>query len=280
MSAGSELPSGAPAVWSRYVAVGDSFTEGMSDPDPEHDDVYLGWADRLAASLADIAHTAGQSFEYANLAVRGRLVADVVGAQLDEALAMAPDLVSIVGGGNDLLRKGADPGAVAARLEEAVVRARATGADVLLATPVDPREAGLLRALRPRHAVHAANVFTIAQRHGCRVLNQWGLVALQDWRMWAPDRIHMSTEGHRRVALAALDALGYPTDVDAWSTPLPPADRGTRRAELREHAEWARAHVAPWVQRRLQGRSSGDGRDAKRPALQPVSPPSARPPMP
>lgn len=259
-----------PTVWTRYVALGDSFTEGMSDPDPEREDTYLGWADRLAASLAEIAGAAGLGFDYGNLAVRGRLLADVVGTQLDQALAMGPDLVSLVGGGNDILRPGVDLDAIAARIEEAVVRIRATGADVLLATPVDPKEAGLFRPLRARHAVHSANVFTIAQRHGCRVLNQWGLAALRDWRMWSPDRIHMSTEGHRRVALAALDALGYATDVDEWSAPLPPADRATRRDELREHAQWARAHFAPWVQRRLQGRSSGDGRDPKRPALQSI----------
>ena len=78
---------------------------------------------------------------------------------------------------------------------------------MLLATPTDTRDAGLFKALRPRHAVHSANIFTIAQRHGCFVLNLWGMAALRDWRMWGDDRIHLTSEGHRRVALAALTAL-------------------------------------------------------------------------
>ena len=164
-------------------------------------------------------------FHYANLAVRGRLLDDVVGPQLDRALSMSPDLVSIVGGGNDLLRPSVDTNALMDTIEQAVIRARQNGSDVLLATPVDPQQAGLLKPLRGRHAIHAANLFTIAQRHGCYVLNLWGVPALRDWRFWADDRIHLTTEGHRRVALAALTALGHATDDD-WATPLPPDDVG------------------------------------------------------
>ncbi|GAA4397560.1 SGNH/GDSL hydrolase family protein [Fodinibacter luteus] len=254
-------------VWTRYVAIGDSFTEGMSDPDPDRPGSYVGWADRLARHLDLVAEKEHLPFGYANLAVRGRKLDDVVGAQLDTAVSLQPDLVSMVGGGNDLLRPSVDLDDLAARLEEAVVRLRHTGADVLLATPTDTRDAGLFKALRPRHAVHTANIFTIAQRHDCFVLNLWGMAALRDWRMWSEDRIHLTSEGHRRVALAALTALGHRTDLADWTTPLPPPDRATRREELLGHAEWARTHAAPWVQRRLRGESSGDRLVAKRPML-------------
>ena len=265
-------------VWTRYVAIGDSFTEGMSDPDPERPDGYVGWADRLARHLDAVAEQEHLPFGYANLAVRGRKLDDVVGPQLDTALGLQPDLVSMVGGGNDLLRPQVDLDGLAARLEEAVVRLRNSGADVLLATPTDTRDAGVFKALRGRHAVHAANLFTIAQRHGCYVLNLWGMAALRDWRMWAEDRIHLTSEGHRRVALAALSALGHRTDVEDWTAPLPPEQRSTRRAELRTNAQWARTYAAPWVQRRLQGRSSGDLVLAKRPQLQHLRDPHAEPP--
>lgn len=260
-------PPSAGAVWTRYVAIGDSFTEGMSDPDPEHPGAYVGWADRLAHHLDAVAEREHLPFGYANLAVRGRKLGDVVGRQLEAALTMQPDLVSMVGGGNDLLRPSVDVDVLAARLEEAVVTIRRTGADVLLATPTDTRDAGLFKALRGRHAAHSANVFTIAQRHGCHVVNLWGMAALRDWRMWADDRIHLTSEGHRRVALAALTALGHDTDLADWTTPLPPAAPGARGDELRGHAAWARTHAAPWVQRRLKGQSSGDAVDAKRPTL-------------
>ena len=254
-------------VWTRYVAIGDSFTEGMSDVDPSAPDSYVGWADRLAHHLDAIAEAEHLPFGYANLAVRGRKLDDVVGAQLDAALVLTPDLVSMVGGGNDLLRPSVDLDGLAARIEQAAARVRQSGADVLLATPTDTRDAGLFKALRGRHAVHTANLFTIAQRHGCHVLNLWGMESLRDWRMWSDDRIHLTSEGHRRVALAALTALGHTTDLADWSAPLPPADRAARREELRAHADWARVHAAPWVQRRVRGESSGDGVVAKRPEL-------------
>ena len=122
----------------------------MCDDDPTfgHDGEFAGWADRLAAHLSEIARGERLDFGYANLAVRGRKLADVVGPQLEDALALQPDLVSIVGGGNDILRPKADLDGLAARLEAAVARVRATGADVLMATPVDPADAPLVKATR------------------------------------------------------------------------------------------------------------------------------------
>jgi lysophospholipase L1-like esterase len=258
-------------LWTRYVAIGDSFTEGMCDDDPAlaHDGEFAGWADRLAAHLSERSRAEGIDFGYANLAVRGRKLADIVGPQLDHALALEPDLVSIVGGGNDILRPKADLDALAAQLEAAVVRIRETGADVLMATPVDPADAPLVKATRGRAAIHTANIWSIARRRRAHVVDQWGLHALRDWRMWSEDRIHMTSEGHRRVSLAALDALGLPHPDDTWATPLDPAPPLSRRDVLAANAQWAREYVGPWVHRRLTGRSSGDHRQAKRPEVTP-----------
>ncbi len=261
-----------PRVWTAYVAVGDSFTEGMSDPDPDVPNSFVGWADRLAVSLSRHAAEQDRPFGYANLAVRGRLLADVVGRQLDLALDLSPDLVSLVGGGNDILRPRADLDSLAARIEAAVERVRATGADVLLVTPVDPADAPLVRHTRGRSAVHSANLFSIAGRTGAMVVDQWGLRALRDWRMWSEDRIHMTTEGHRRVAAEAVHTLGLPPADATWRAPLAPAPPVARREAVAANAAWAREYVVPWVQRRLQGRSSGDLLEAKRPRLEPVSP--------
>ena len=267
--AGSVRPE--PRAWSRYVAIGDSFTEGMSDASPHDPDVFVGWADRLASLLAPHA----PQLSYANLAVRGRKLADVAGPQLDAALALGPDLVSIVGGGNDILRPTADVDALAAQLEQAVARIRATGADVLMATPADPVGAPVIGRTRGRVAGYLAHIWSIAQRHGCFVLNQWACDFLQDWRMWADDRIHMTAEGHRRVALAAYAALGHDPQEADWHVPLPPQQPPGFVAGAREHGRWVREHAGPWVRRRVQGRSSGDGRSAKRPQLLPVERPGA-----
>lgn len=264
------VPPAEVPVWERYVAIGDSFTEGMVDPYPDDPTRYRGWADRLAEHLGRWAAEHGREFRYANLAVRGRKTADIVGRQLDQALSMQPDLVSMAGGGNDMLRPTVDLDGLAARFDAAVAKIRATGADVLLSTPVDPREAGMFKTLRPRHAIHTANLFTIAQNHGCHIINLWGLAATRDWRMWGEDRIHPSPLGHERITQAALLALGLPETDPDWRIPLPRPDRSGRREEFREHALWVRTHAAPWVQRRLRGISSGDALQPKRPELGPL----------
>ncbi|WP_152186116.1 SGNH/GDSL hydrolase family protein [Segeticoccus rhizosphaerae] len=264
----------APRTWHRYVAIGDSFTEGMSDPHPDRPDTYVGWADRLASHLSARAVGEGGDFGYANLAIRGRLLADIAGPQVEAALALEPDLVSIVGGGNDILRPRADIDALAGELERAVARLRASGADVLMATPADPSEAPLLRHTRGRVAIYTAHLWSIARRHGAHVLDQWSMIPLKDWRMWADDRIHMTPEGHRRVALRALAALGHEVDEDDWARPLPPVMPVGRLALARGNARWAREYLRPWVGRRLRGRSSGDGISAKRPTIAPLEEPS------
>jgi lysophospholipase L1-like esterase len=260
-------------VFARYVAIGDSFTEGMADVDLADPNAYVGWADRLAAHLAGNARAAGGEqpvFGYANLAVRGRLLADIAGRQVDDALALAPDLVSIVGGGNDILRPRADVDALAEQLEDSVAKLRASGAAVLLATPTDPRDAPLIRASRARVSTYAAHIWSIAGRHDAHVIDLWGMAALRDWRMWAPDRIHLTSEGHRRVALNAFTALGFTAPDAGWADPLPPAAPISRADSARADARWAREYVVPWVRRRLRGQSSGDTISAKRPTLTPL----------
>ncbi|SEE92863.1 SGNH/GDSL hydrolase family protein [Ruania alba] len=258
--------------WRRYVAIGDSMTEGLWDEDPDQPGALHGWADRLAAAIA--LRQASHEFEpleYANLAVRGRLLGPILTDQLPRALAAEPDLVSIVGGGNDLLRPGSDPDRLAVDLDRAVRTARNCGADVLLATGTDTRNAGLLRRIRPKVAIYNAHIWSIAARHGAMVLDIWGLHPLQDWRMWAEDRIHLSSLGHARVADAALVALGMTPEHANWQVPLPrlPVRPATER--LRSDAEWMARDVYPWAARRLRGRSSGDERPPKRPQPRPVS---------
>lgn len=91
--------------WSRYVAIGDSFTEGIGDPEPASPGGHRGWADRVAEVLASQA----PDFAYANLAVRGRLLQQILDEQVDAALDLHPDLITISAGGNDIIRPGTDP---------------------------------------------------------------------------------------------------------------------------------------------------------------------------
>ena len=277
--------SAAPAAprWRRYVALGDSFTEGLWDV-PDGDPpasaqaaapglVCRGWADLLAGHLAGRARLGdpdGEPVRYANLAVRGRLLGPILGEQVPAALELGADLVSLIGGGNDLLRPTADPDRLAASLEAAVVGLRDAGVDVLLGTGMDAKDSPVMRRNRGRVAVLNSHIWSIARRHDAHVLDLWGMRSLRDWRMWAPDRIHLTTEGHRRVAQGALVALGLEPDDAAWDDPLAPLPPLPRVARVRADVAWWRAHAYPWATRRLRGRSSGDLRVAKRPELLPM----------
>lgn len=265
--------------WRRFVALGDSFTEGLWDvPDPaalapDGGPSCRGWADLLAAHLAERAAGAeadGEALRYANLAVRGRLLDEILTEQLPAALALRPDLVSLVGGGNDMLRPSVDPDVLARRLDAAVARLRAAGVDVLLGTGMDSRDSPVVRRTRPRTAVFNSHVWSIARRHGAGVVDVWGMRSLRDWRMWSPDRIHLTTEGHRRVAQAALVGLGLPPDDAAWDDPLTPLPPVPRAARARADARWLREYASPWLARRVRGRSTGDDRAPKRPDMLPV----------
>ena len=250
------------STYSSYAALGDSFTEGLDDPDPTGG--YRGWADRLAAHLA----AADGNLRYANLAVRGKLLRQVVAEQVPRAIELRPDLISFSAGGNDLLRPRTDPDALADVIEDATRRLRETGADVVMFTSFDTRGVPVLRRVRGKLAMYNLHVRSIADRYDCRLVDLWSMRVLLDPRAWAPDRLHLSPEGHRRVALAIAEILGVPA-TDDWREPWPVAPPVGWLSSRRSDLEWARTYFLPWIQRRLQGRSSGDEVTAKRPDLHP-----------
>ena len=252
----------------RYVAVGDSFTEGVGDHDPTLPHGVRGWADRVAEVLA----TRSEDFGYANLAIRGRKLDAILAEQVDPAVAMRPDLVTIYAGGNDILRPRMEVDTLVARYDEAVGRLVGTGAEVLVFTAFDLGFAPLFRHLRGRVATYNELVREVADTRGARIVDFWRLRDYRDARLWDVDRIHMSSAGHQRMAVAVLNTLGVEHDLEPHRLdPLPEMDRRQRRdADL----AWARSHAAPWLQRRVRGTSSGDLLTPRRPVLAPVRLPS------
>lgn len=248
----------------RLVAVGDSFTEGVGDPDPARPNGVRGWADRVAAVLA----AREPDFRYANLAIRGRLLGQVLSEQLEPALAMEPDLVTLYAGGNDLMRPKVDIDALADEYDKAVARLTETGATVVLFTGVDGVEDPLFRKMRGRTAIYNEHVRLIAARHGARLVDMWAMRRLRDRRLWSPDRLHLNSQGHAEIAMAVLDTLGVPHELSAAE--LGPRPFVHRRRQRAEDLRWAREHALPWLRRRLRGESSGDTLSPKRPVLAPV----------
>ncbi|MFI6503111.1 SGNH/GDSL hydrolase family protein [Nonomuraea typhae] len=247
-----------------YVALGDSFTEGLEDP---ADQGFRGWADRLAEHID--AHQPG--LRYANLAVRGRLIDEIVGEQVPEAVAMGAGLVSLCAGGNDILRPGSGPAIVARRLEEGVRALTEAGATVMLFTGFDLRQVPVMRLAHSKIEVYNLHIHDIARRYGTLLVDMWPMAVLRDPRAWNSDRLHLNSDGHRRVALAAAEVLGVPVAED-WRRPYPPRRPLLWRHARREDLRWAREFLGPWINRRLHGRSSGDGVSPKRPGLTPIGP--------
>lgn len=245
--------------WTRYVALGDSFTEGIGDPEPQSPGGNRGWADRVAEVLA--ASTEG--FAYANLAIRGRLLQQIIDEQVESALELRPDLITISAGGNDIIRPNTDPDDVASRLEQAVMRLRSNNATVVLFNGPDIGMTPVLGRLRGKVAIYNENLRAVAVRHDLIVADMWALTELRDPRMWAPDRLHFSPTGHHTVARMVLGSLGVKNELEPFSPePLPPSNWRTARVE---DIGWAREFLVPWVVRRIRHQSSGDGVTAKRP---------------
>lgn len=249
----------------RYVALGDSQTEGLGDGDELSG--LRGWADRLAEHLAVV----NPGLQYANLGVRGRLAAGVHAEQLGPALALRPDLATVVVGVNDLLRRSCDIDQVAGHLDAMFAALTAQGARVATVTfPDFARITPLARPFSARFAALNERIRAAAARHGAVVAEAAHHPVVTDPRLWSEDRLHASPLGHERIAAAFAHALELPGSSDAWTHPLPSPvvlPKGWRAASV--ELRWAASFLGPWVGRRLRGRSSGDGRTAKRPDLLP-----------
>ena len=247
------------------MAIGDSFTEGIGDPEPRVPGGHRGWADRVAEVLASQA----PGFAYANLAVRGKLLDQIMRDQAEAALALEPDLITISAGGNDILRPGSDPDEVASRFAALVRRLASGGATVVTFTGPDIGMTPVMRAIRGKVAIYNMHIYKVAQRYGASVADLWAISgAFRDPRYWASDRLHFSPLGHHTIARLVLAVLGVEHELE----PLVPEDVPARpwTTARREDLAWAKDYFVPWIGRRLTGRSSGDGVQPKRPGLGPV----------
>ncbi|MFI7589071.1 SGNH/GDSL hydrolase family protein [Spongisporangium articulatum] len=260
------------------MALGDSFTEGLEDvwgPDGRH----RGWADRVALALA----TRQGRIEYANLAVRGRLLDQVVTDQVPAALSLRPALVSFHAGANDLLRPRVDVGSVVSRYRRVVEDLAGAGARVVLFTVIEGSGGSgrTAAALAERFGTFNAAARSVAAATGAVVVDVGRHASLRDRRLWHEDRLHLNADGHARVATAVLEALGADDPallggpLGWWSQALPTAAPVSRLRSVRDDVRWVRRHLLPWVGRRLRGVSSGDAVTPKHPHLVTITPDDA-----
>jgi lysophospholipase L1-like esterase len=245
--------------WSRYVAIGDSFTAGVGDPEPLSPGGMRGWADRIAEELGE----GRGGFGYANLAISGMVLRDILDQQLGPALNLMPDLVTLSAGGNDLVFHRGDPDRMAVALDDAVVTLSAAGATVILFTGPDWGETAVFGHIRGKVAVFNENIRVIAARRNAVIADLWALRQLSDPRMWDPDRLHFSPLGHHTIAAMVLDTLSVPHRLQPLEPkPMPPGNwRETRAGDL----AWAAHYMLPWMVSRIRPRTDPVPRQAKRP---------------
>jgi lysophospholipase L1-like esterase len=250
--------------WHRFVALGDSYTEGIGDPEPLSLGGFRGWADRVAEELA----SSDPDFAYANLAIRGMLLKQILDRQLAPALSLKPDLVAVAAGGNDIIFKRGDPDKLAEKLDQAIGTLSATGATVLLFAGPDWGNTPVFGKIRGRVAIYNEHLHRIAVRNHAIMVDLWCLPELQHALMWDPDRLHLSPLGHHSVAVATLDALGVPHGLKPLQ-PRPLPVHGWTQARA-EDLVWARQYFVPWVLKRLRPHQADDLLTAKRPLPGPV----------
>ncbi len=254
----------------QFIALGDSLTEGLSDKYP--DGSYRGWADRVADEISK----QNPDFRYANLAVRGKLIEQVVEDQLQVALPWmrgSQTLVTFHAGANNVLRPKFEPNQVFETYAGAVAQIAATRSNILLFTvrEVSNPQTKTQHYWNQRFGPFNENVKRVAAEFGATVMDANSREVFGDPRMLASDRLHLSTEGHRRVAAAVLRAIDLPHDSD-WQDPMPPYKPAPAPIRLVGSITWGTAFLVPWAIRRITRKSSGDGREAKHSELVPWSP--------
>lgn len=260
-----------------YAAIGDSFTEGMGDELP--DGTPRGWADLVAIGLA---HAAGEPVGYANFAIRGRLLGPILVEQLQPAIELGPQLLTMNGGGNDIMRPRVSVAATADRLASAAERASDAGIRVVVVSggnPTDHIPLGPVFQRRGDELADAVRARLDRSPHTIGYVDNWSDPELRALRYWSIDRLHLNSLGHARAAANVLAALEVPAPAPAEGAPggsgaprVPGSLDAPEELQRPRTAEYWREYVLPWIGRRLTGRSSGDGRTAKRPTLEPIAP--------
>ncbi|MFJ4267423.1 SGNH/GDSL hydrolase family protein [Paenarthrobacter nicotinovorans] len=245
----------------RYVAIGDSFTEGVGDPSKILPNGVRGWADRVAEKLSK----AQPGWEYANLAVRSKRLRHIIDEQLQPALDMEPTLITVYAGGNDILDFGTDMEALLDDYELLVARLCETGATVVLFTGFDVKVSAVLEPFKRRNTLYNERVRGIASKYGAVLVDYWCFDAYKDSRMWAPDRLHMSKAGHKYLAAQVLDHLNVPHKISPkeWEPP----SRLTLREWERRQRRWVNDWVVPLFGRKLRGITLGDSLQPRWPRL-------------
>lgn len=250
-------------VVSSYVAIGDSLSEGLGDFSFLERRVHSGWTDRFATLLAMDAELDGREFKYANLAIRGANIRAIMGSQLERALLLKPDLVSVMAGQNDFFCKAEDLPELERVFREGIQKLLDAGCQVIVSNTINPIHLVVFRRLARLASTMTEMIERVAKQLNVPIHDVHRIDSLSEIRYWAEDMVHFSGPGHIKVANKAADILQLRfrqsefDDCEIW---IP--KRG-----LIGTSRWVVVHVIPFMVRRMRGVTSGDGLEPKLPEL-------------
>ncbi len=238
-----------------YVAIGDSLSEGLGDRGFNQDRSHCGWTDRLATLLSLQASANGQGFQFANLAIRGSGARTILGQQLNDALNLKPDLVTIMAGANDFSANSKRRAEIAELLNDGLARLREAGVTVVIANTICPRHLRIFKPLLKRSEAITHIIEGLASKFGVPILDVHRIDQLGGIDYWAQDMVHFSAHGHITVANRAAEVLG----LDLRWPEVDPSELKNQRRSLQETLLWIGRDVVPFVSRWLRRTTSGVG---------------------
>ncbi len=250
-------------VVSSYVAIGDSLSEGLGDFSFLERRVHSGWTDRFATLLAMDAELDGREFKYANLAIRGANIRAIMGSQLERALLLKPDLVSVMAGQNDFFCKAEDLPELERVFREGIQKLLDAGCQVIVSNTINPIHLVVFRRLARLASTMTEMIERVAKQLNVPIHDVHRIESLSEIRYWAEDMVHFSGPGHIKVANKAADILQLryrQSELDDCEIWIP--KRG-----LIGTSRWVVVHVIPFIVRRMRGVTSGDGLEPKLPEL-------------
>jgi len=250
-------------VFTSYVAIGDSLSEGLGDFSFLERRVHSGWTDRLATLLAKEAESHGHEFRYANLAIRGANISAIMGEQLERALELKPDLVTVMAGQNDFFCRAADLPELEQTFRNGVQRLLDAGCKVIVSNTINPIHLLVFRRLARLATTITEMIERVARDLDVPIHDIHRIESFADIKYWAEDMVHFSGPGHIKVANKAAELLGLKyrlSDFDERAIWVP--KRG-----LYGTSKWIVVHVIPFMIRRLRGVTAGDGLEPKLPEL-------------
>ena len=255
-------------TYSSYVAIGDSLSEGLGDFTFHQTRRYNGWTDRLAGLLAKQASEQNIDFEYANLALRGSKLSVIMQRQLERAIELQPELVTVMAGSNDLMTSPEHLPRLREQYRAGVERLLDSGSDVILVNTINPLHLQVFKPLRYRAERMSEMITDTAEKFNIPVLDLFGIQSFADLCYWAEDMVHFSGHGHVRVANEAASLL----DLKYRFKEAPAHERSTPTRGLIETLSWIYRDVIPFTARKMRGVTSGDGMNPKSHKLENFTP--------